>query len=55
VLELARARNVRAATQVGESAFAVERHILIGRDALDDLGLIVLAQALEISRGNTLL
>ena len=45
VLQPARARHVRAAAQVLERAFAVERHVLAGRDARDDLGLVVLAHA----------
>jgi hypothetical protein len=57
VLELAGAGHVRAAAQVLEFAFAVQRHILVGRDAFDDLGLVVLAQPLKCatasSRGST--
>jgi hypothetical protein len=48
VPELARAGHVRAAAQVLEAAFAVQAHVLVGRDAGDDLGLVVLAQALEV-------
>src|SRR3989338_2700467 len=39
---------MRAAAQVGELAFAVERNILIRRDRGYDLGLVVLADMLEI-------
>ena len=48
VLELARARHVGAAAQVLELALAVQRHLLAGRNARDDLGLVVLADALEV-------
>ena len=51
VLELAGAGHVRAAAQVFELAFAVQRHVFIGRNAGNDLGLVVLAQALEIRHG----
>jgi len=50
-LELAGAGHVGAAAQVFERAFAVQAHILVARDAGDDLGLVVLAQALEIGHG----
>ncbi len=46
-LELARGRHVRPAAQVDESALAVERDVLVGRDRGDDLGLVVLADRLE--------
>ena len=48
VLQLARTRHVRAAAEVFELAFAVQRDVFVRRDARDDLGLVVLAQALEI-------
>jgi len=48
VFELAGARHVRAAAQVFKRTFAVERHVLVGRNACDDFGLVVLAQAFEI-------
>src|SRR5260221_6446277 len=37
--------------QILEAAFAVQAHILIGGDAGDDLGLVVLADALEVRNG----
>ena len=40
-----------AAAQVLELAFAIERHVLIGGDAGDDLRLVVLAHVLEIRDG----
>ena len=46
-LRRAGGRHVRAAAEVDEVAFAVERDRLVGRDRRDDLGLVVLAQALE--------
>mmetsp|Transcript_37514 Transcript_37514/g.87440 ORF Transcript_37514/g.87440 Transcript_37514/m.87440 type:complete len:538 (+) Transcript_37514:6674-8287(+) len=51
VLELARAGHVRAAAEVLEGALGVERHVLAGRDAADDLGLVVLTQGLEMRHG----
>jgi hypothetical protein len=47
VLQPAGAGHVRAAAQVLEAALAVQRHVLAGRDAGDDLGLVQLAQALK--------
>ena len=46
--QLARARNVRAAAQVLEGAFAVERDILAGGNRRDDLGLVRLAHRVEM-------
>ena len=46
-LELARGRHVRPAAEVDEVAFAIERDGLVARDRGDDLGLVVLAHALE--------
>ncbi len=46
--ELAGGRHVRAAAKVGELALGVERNGLVRRDRRDDLGLVVLAQRLEI-------
>jgi hypothetical protein len=51
VPQLAGAGHVRAAAQVLEAAFGVQRHVLAGRDAADDLGLVVLADALEVRHG----
>ena len=51
VLELAGAGHVRAAAQVLEGALAVQRHIFVGRDAGDQLGLVGLAHALEVFDG----
>jgi hypothetical protein len=51
VLELAGAGHVRAAAQVLERALAVQAHVLVAGDAGDDLGLVVLAQALEVGHG----
>ena len=48
MLELAGAGHVGAPAQVGEAAFAVERHIFAGGNAANDLGLVMLAQALEV-------
>jgi hypothetical protein len=47
VLEPTRGGHVRAAAQVLEGAFAVQRDVLAGRDAGDDLRLVVLAESLE--------
>ncbi len=44
-------RCSRAAAQVLEAALAVQAHVLAGRDALDDLGLVVLAESLEVGHG----
>ena len=51
VLEFAGAWHVGSAAQVFEAAFAVQAHFLVLRNALDDLRLVVLAQALEILHG----
>ena len=51
VPEPARARHMRAAAQVFELTFAVQRHVFVRRDAGNDLGLVVLAQALEVRDG----
>jgi hypothetical protein len=51
MLELAGAGHVRAPAQVFKRAFAVQAHVLIGRNAGNDLGFVVLAQTLEISHG----
>ena len=51
MFELAGAGHVRATAQVFKRAFAVQRHVLIGGDAGDDVGFVVLAQTLEISHG----
>ncbi|OIQ77262.1 hypothetical protein GALL_410420 [mine drainage metagenome] len=40
---------MRPAAEVGEVAFGVERNLFDRRNALDQLGLVVLADALEIS------
>src|SRR5450830_214458 len=48
-LELAGGRYVRAAAQVGETAFSVERHILILRNRRNDLRLVSITDRLEIS------
>ena len=45
--ELARGGQVRAAAEVDEPALAVQRDGLTGRDALDDFGLVLLADAAE--------
>ena len=42
---------MRAAAQVFERAFAVQRHVFIARDAGDDLGLVGFAQAFEVFDG----
>jgi hypothetical protein len=49
--ELAGAGHVRAAAQVFKLAFAVQATHLGCRNAGNDLGLVVLAQALEIGHG----
>ena len=51
--ELAGAGHMRAAAQVFKSAFAVQRDIFTGRNAADDLGLVVLADRLEM--GNSII
>ena len=43
--QLAGRRHVRAAAEVGELAFRVERNVLVRRDRGDDLRLVVLADA----------
>ena len=48
VLELAGAGHVGATAQVFEVAFTVETHVLVCRDAGDDFGFVVFAQALEV-------
>ena len=47
-LQLAGGRHVRATTQIGEMALAVERYVLALRDGLDDLGFVRLTDGLEI-------
>ena len=47
-LELAGRRHVRPAAEVGEPAFGVERDVFVRRDRRDDLGLVVLAERLEV-------
>ncbi len=42
-LEFGRGRHVRAATEVDEIAFAIKRHLLVGRNRGDQLGLVFLA------------
>jgi len=46
--QLARVRYVRSSAQVLEVAFRVQGDILIGRNARDDLGLVMLSHALEM-------
>jgi hypothetical protein len=46
-LELGRGRHVRAAAEVDEIAFAVERDLLVGRDGTDQLGLVFFAEIEE--------
>ena len=48
VLELAGAGHVGAAAQVFKGTFAVQAHVLIGRDAGNDFSFVMLAQAVEI-------
>ena len=48
MFEFAGTGHMRATAQVFKLAFAVKRHVLISRDALDDFSLVVLAQVLEI-------
>src|SRR5271168_438064 len=50
-LELARARHVRPAAQILPVALAVETDLLARRDRRDDLGFVVLADALEVLDG----
>ncbi len=45
--QLARVRHVRAAAQVGEFALRIERKLFVRGNALDDLGLVFLADAAE--------
>jgi hypothetical protein len=49
VLELAGTGHVRAAAQVLEIAFAVQTDVLVGWNAGNDFGLVMLTQTLEIS------
>jgi hypothetical protein len=44
-LELARGRHVRAAAEVDEIAFAVERNLLVGRNRGDQFGLVLFARS----------
>ena len=46
-LELARGRHVRATAEVDEIALAVQANLLVFRNGGDDLGLVLLAHALE--------
>ena len=46
-LELAGGRHVRATAQIEPFPLTVEADLLVGRDARDDLGLVVFAHALE--------
>ena len=48
VLEPARRRHVRPAAEILEGTLAIERDFLAGRNAADDLGLVGLADALEM-------
>ncbi len=50
-LELTSGRHVRTTAQVGEFTFGIERHILIGRNRLDDFRFIRFADRLEIRHG----
>ena len=43
--QLAGRRHVRAAAQVGEAAFGVQRHVFAGRNRGDDFGLVVLRRS----------
>src|SRR5256714_6029461 len=47
-LELARGRNVRAAAQIDEIAFPVQRNLLVRGNRRDDLRLVALADGLAI-------
>jgi hypothetical protein len=49
--DMLRRRQVRPAAEVEPLALAIERHVLVGRDALDDLGLVLLADGLEVGDG----
>ena len=49
--QLAGRRYVRATAQVGELAFAVQAQHLIGRNGRNDLGLVGLADTLEVGHG----
>ena len=51
VLELAGGRHMRPAAQVFECAFAVQRNVFTGGNARNDLGLVVLADVLEMRHG----
>jgi len=48
-LQFAGRRHVRTATQIGEIAFGVQRHIFIRRNGGDDLRFVMLVDALEIA------
>jgi hypothetical protein len=50
-LELAGVRHMRTATQVDEAAFPVQRDVLSRRNRTDDLGLVLLADRLEVLDG----
>jgi hypothetical protein len=49
-LQLAGGRHVRAAAQVGEIAFAIQRHLLVGRNGLDDSALYFRPTQEELDR-----
>ena len=51
VLEFAGARHVGAAAQIFKTAFAVQADVFTSWDGRDDLGLVVLAHALEVGHG----
>ncbi len=46
-LQLARRRHVRAAAQIDETTFAIQRNVFVRRNRRDDLGLVLLADRLE--------
>ena len=50
-LQLAGGRHVRPAAQVHEAPFAIEGDAFLGRNGRDDLGLVLLADGLEILDG----
>ena len=50
-LQLAGARHVGATAQIFKRAVAVQRDIFVGRNAGDDLGFVVLADAFEMRHG----
>ena len=50
-LQLAGGRHVRPAAQVHETPFAVEGDAFLGRNGRDDLGLVLLADGLEVLDG----